>query len=109
MKHELSQNALEMIAERFRLLSEPSRLRIVYSLRNGEMSVTEITEALATSQPNTSKHLRMLQDSGILLREQRGNAVYYSLADESIFELCNVVCSSLGERLKRQANILSLA
>lgn len=98
-----------MIADRFRLLSEPSRLRLVYSLRDGEMSVTELTMKIGTSQPNISKQLRMLQDSGILGRRQLGNTVYYSIQDESIFRLCEVVCNSLEEKLKRQASVLSIA
>ena len=56
------------------------------------MNFTELVEA---SQPNVSKHLKILQDAGILNRQQKGNAVYYSIADESIFELCDVVCNSL--------------
>lgn len=109
MVKELSKSALEMIAERFRLLSEPLRLRMVYLLRDGEMSVADLTSVVGTSQPNASKHLRMLSDSGILGRDQRGNAVYYSIADKSIFTLCDVVCSSLDEKMKREANLFSRA
>ena len=109
MKGELSQHALELIASRFRVLSEPIRLRLINLLRDGEMSVTELTTQLATSQPNVSKHLKILSDSGVLRREQRGNAVYYSIADETIFNLCEVVCDSLGERLKFQADLFVVA
>ncbi|HEX6126849.1 MAG TPA: metalloregulator ArsR/SmtB family transcription factor [Pyrinomonadaceae bacterium] len=105
MSNNLSTEALEMIAHRFRVLSEPLRLRLVNLLRDREMSVTELTSELNTSQPNVSKHLKMLTASGVLRREQRGNAVYYSVADPSIFELCQVVCDSLGGRLKEQADL----
>lgn len=101
----LSDQALELIAKRFRVLSEPIRLRLVNLLRNGEMTVTELTSGLNTSQPNVSKHLKMLADSGILRREQRGNTVYYAIADQSIFELCDVVCDSLAGSLKEQAKL----
>lgn len=101
----LSAEALEMIAGRFRVLSEPLRLRLISLLRNGELTVTDLTVELNTSQPNVSKHLKILTGSGILRREQRGNSVYYSIADPSIFELCEVVCDSLGERLKKQADL----
>ena len=73
------------------------------------MSVTELTTALKTSQPNVSKHLKILTDSGILHREQQGNAVYYAIADQSIYQLCDVVCDSLGERLKEQAKLFVVA
>jgi DNA-binding transcriptional ArsR family regulator len=105
MDKNMSPLVVEMVAERFRVLSESIRLRLVNQLRDGEMSVSELTRELNSSQPNISKHLKILTDSGILRRDQRGNTVYYSISDESIFQLCDVVCDSLGERLKEQANL----
>lgn len=103
----LSNEALQLIANRFKILSEPIRLRILQTLQNGEKSVTELTEAIESSQPNVSKHLKILQDAGIVNRQQQGNAVNYSIADESIFTLCEVVCGSLETRLKNQAEIFA--
>jgi ArsR family transcriptional regulator len=105
MSKQLSNEAIEAIADRFRLLSEPMRLRILHLLREGEMTVGELTNRLGITQPNASKHLRTLQEAGILRRNQRGNLVYYSIRDESIFQLCEVVCDSLGERFRQQAEI----
>lgn len=107
-KKNLSNEALEMIAMRFKVLAEPLRLRVLHALQDGEKSVTELTESVGASQPNVSKHLKILQDAGILSRQPKGNTVYYSIADESIFELCEVVCNSLEERLKNHARILAL-
>lgn len=104
----MSSEALVLIAERFKILSEPIRLQILHALQNGEKSVNELTEAVNTSQPNVSKHLKMLQANGILNRQQHGNTVYYSIADDSIFTLCETVCGSLDEKLKSQADIFSL-
>lgn len=103
----LSIDALNLIANRFKVLSEPIRLQILHKLQEGETSVNELTEAIATSQPNVSKHLKMLQNAGVVKREQKGNSVYYSIADESIFTLCELVCDSLETRLKAQAEIFS--
>lgn len=103
----ISPEALEMVASRFKILSEPLRLRILQSLQEGEKSVTELTELTETSQPNVSKHLKILQSSGIVSRRQKGNTVFYSIADESIFTLCEVVCNSLESRLKSQAEIFA--
>lgn len=103
----LSTEALHLIAERFKLLSEPIRLQILHALQEGEKSVNDLTDAVETSQPNVSKHLKMLQLNGILNRRQLGNTVYYSIADESIFTLCDTVCGSLEEKLKSQADIFS--
>lgn len=102
-KRKLSAEALELVAARFKVMSEPLRLRILQELQAGEMSVMEITEAVESSQPNVSKHLKMLQEGGLVLRRQEGNTVYYAIADESVFQLCDVVCSSVRERLEAQA------
>ncbi len=103
----LSPDALEMVANRFKILSEPLRLRILQCLQTGEKSVTELTETVATSQPNVSKHLKILQTSGVVKRRQKGNTVFYAIADESIFTLCEVVCDSLETQLKNQAEIFA--
>ena len=107
-KKNLSNEALELIAARFKVLAEPLRLRILNALQDGEKSVGELSEAVEASQPNVSKHLKILQDAGILNRQQKGNAVYYSIADQSIFDLCDLVCNSLEQRLKDHARILAL-
>jgi DNA-binding transcriptional ArsR family regulator len=106
-KKNLSTGALSLIADRFKILSEPIRLEILQRLQNGEASVNELTDAVQTSQPNVSKHLKILQGGGILARHQKGNTVFYSIADESIFTLCELVCDSLETRLRTQAEILS--
>ena len=103
----LSSEALELVANRFKILSEPLRLRILQSLQDGEKSVTALTELTETSQPNVSKHLKLLQTSGLVKRRQKGNTVFYAIADESIFTLCELVCNSLEERLKTQAEIFA--
>jgi ArsR family transcriptional regulator len=99
--------ALELIAARFKVLAEPLRLRMLIALSGGELSVTEIAEAVEASQPNISKHLKMLQDAGLVKRRQEGNTVYCSVADETVFELCDVVCSSLRERLAMQVGVFA--
>ena len=102
----LSPEALELVAARFKVMSEPLRLRILHELQGGEMSVMEITEAVESSQPNVSKHLKVLQDAGLVTRRQEGNTVYCSIADATVFELCDVVCSSIREHLSAKAGVL---
>jgi ArsR family transcriptional regulator len=64
--------------------------------------VSELAHAVATTQPNVSRHLKILQDAGLVARKQEKNTVYYSIADESVFELCRVVCGSLQEKFAGQ-------
>jgi ArsR family transcriptional regulator len=106
MKH-FSFEALEMIAERFRILSEPVRLNILHLLFKEQLTVSELSHRVGTSQPNVSKHLRLLQKAGIIGRRQQGNNVYYSIIDKTIFDLCEMVCGSLEERFRAGAKIFS--
>lgn len=98
----LTEEALELIAARFRVLAEPMRLKILNALGDAEMSVTELVEATAAGQANVSKHLAMLGDARLVARRKEGLNVYYRVADDSVFDLCEAVCSSLGERLAAQ-------
>lgn len=107
MGMQLTEEAIQIVAERFRILSEPIRLRILQALQGGELTVTELTREIDISQPNASKHLRILQDAGVLRRDQRGNSVYYAIADDSIFELCELVCGSLETRFREKAEIFA--
>ena len=90
---------VDLIARRFRVIGEPMRIRLLDRLREGEASVNELTEALAASQQNVSKHLAVLLEAGIVGRRKQGNRVLYAIADESIFALCEQVCGSLQRQL----------
>lgn len=95
----LTEEAFELIAGRFRVLSEPMRLRLLHALGDGELSVSELVEATGAGQANVSKHLGILLDSGLVARRKEGLNVFYRVADPSVFDMCEAVCSSLGERL----------
>lgn len=99
--------ALQLVAARFKVLSDPMRLRILQELQSGENSVTALTEAVESTQPNVSKHLRTLQDAGLVDRRQEGNTVFYSIADPTVFQLCDVVCSSLQEKFEAHASLFA--
>lgn len=103
----LSLEALQLVAARFKVLSDPMRLRILQLLEDGETSVSALAEAVESTQPNVSKHLKILQDAGLLARRQEGNTVYYSISDPTVFKLCDVVCSSLQERFAAHASVFA--
>src|SRR6516164_9519785 len=102
----MSWEALQLVADRFRALSEAIRLRILQILQNGETSVSALVEQVGSTQPNISKHLKILQDAGLVKRRQIGTSAYYAIADEMVFELCNMVCSKLRDRLEAQVGAL---
>jgi len=101
-KRELSEPALAMIAERFKVLAEPMRLKILHALWDDERTVGEIIEAVDGLQANVSKHLGVLQQAGLVDRRKDGLRVFYRIVDPTVFDLCEVVCESLHDRLVSQ-------
>ena len=99
LPHPLPDDLAELIARRFRMLAEPTRIKLLDRLREGEANVNELSEGLGASQQNVSKHLAMLADVGMLARRKEGNHVYYRIADEGVFALCEQVCGSLQAQL----------
>jgi len=89
----------EMISARLRIIGDPTRIRILDLLRDDELSVTQLTERLETSQQNASKHLGMLLQAGIVARRKDGNSSIYSIADRGVYELCEQVCGGLQLQL----------
>jgi DNA-binding transcriptional ArsR family regulator len=99
----MSPDAVNLVALRFRILSEPLRLQILQQLEGGMQNVTDLVNAVGSTQPNVSKHLKILQDGGLVARKQEGNTVFYSIADESVFELCDLVCGSLKKKFAERS------
>lgn len=89
---------VDLIAHRFRVLGEPTRIRLLDALRERAATVSELQSATGASQQNVSKHLGMLLDAGMVRRTKDGNRSYYSIADETLFDLCEQVCG----RVRRQ-------
>ena len=96
----LSDKMLELVAHRFRMMGDATRLRILQCLEPGEQSVGEIALRLSGNQPNISKHLQALHDAGLLSRRREGNSIFYSIADPTIFKLCDLVCHSASESVR---------
>jgi ArsR family transcriptional regulator len=88
----MTDELFEPVADRFGALGEPARLRILNALRNGEAAVGELVEATGLTQANLSKHLQMLHALGFVHRRKQGLFVYYALADQDIFKLCDIMC-----------------
>ena len=106
LPHPLPEDLADLIARRFRALSEPMRVRILDLLRDEELSVTLLAERLGAGQQNVSKHLAVLVESGMLARRKEGTHVYYRIADEGVFALCEQVCGSLQSQLATLAALV---
>ena len=102
--NKLDRASLQKIAELFRVFSEPTRLGILQFLKGRSTSVNEIVEALETSQANISKQLRILYDADLLIREQKGNQVFYSIKESMVFDLCHIICDKLNRSARAGAD-----
>ncbi len=103
----LPDGAIELIARRFAVLSEPARLRLVHALFDAEKSVNALAEETGSSQPNTSRHLQALASVGVVSRRREGPQSLYSICDPSIYKLCDLVCGSIEKQLARQVGVFN--
>jgi DNA-binding transcriptional ArsR family regulator len=83
---------LDNLAERFKALAEPNRLAILSTLHAGELSVGELVDATGLGQANVSKHLDVLRRYGFVARRKDGLNVFYRVADEDVFRICDIMC-----------------
>jgi DNA-binding transcriptional ArsR family regulator len=98
----LTDEMIEAVSAKFRLLGEPARLRLLQSLEAGECNVNELAAALGSSQPNVSRHLAALFEGGLVTRRREGNAIHYSIADPLVFELCALVCKNVRMEVREK-------
>jgi DNA-binding transcriptional ArsR family regulator len=99
IRQQMNGGTAEAIAERFRLLGEPLRIRILDRLREGPLGVGALALQLRTSKQTASKHLGLLHRAGLLTRERDGNCVRYRIADHGVFALCDDACGGIRSHL----------
>lgn len=97
--HPLPDTLVELIAQRFRALGEPSRIRILERLRDAPRTVQELADELGFTQQNVSKHLGLLLSLGIVSRRREGSYSHYAIEDESIVRMCDEVCGTLQRQI----------
>jgi DNA-binding transcriptional ArsR family regulator len=102
----LPEPLIELVAQRFRVLGEPMRIKLLDRLREGAATVTELQEALGASQQNVSKHLGILYAASMVSRTKEGNNTRYAISDPSVFELCDQVCGGVRRQLRELEQIL---
>ncbi len=107
--HPLPEPLIELVAQRFRVLGEPMRIKLLDRLRDGEATVGELRDALGASQQNVSKHLGILLAAGMVSRTKHGTQAVYAIGDPSVFELCDQVCGGVRRQLRDLEAILQPA
>ena len=106
VQHPLPEPLIELVAQRFRVLGEPMRIKLLDQLRESDATVAELQEALGASQQNVSKHLGILLSAGMVARTKDGNHSRYSISDPTVFELCDQVCGDVRRQLQELEAIL---
>ncbi len=104
--HSLPEPLIELVAQRFRVLGEPMRIKLLDRLREGDATVGELQDALGATQQNVSKHLGVLHAAGMVARTKDGNHARYSISDPSVFELCDQVCGSVRRQVSELEELL---
>jgi len=96
------------ISQIYKVLADPTRLKILYNLKDGPKNVSELVEILNIKQASVSKHLSILKNSGVLKAKREKNNVYYSLSDNKITSICDMICSYIKDKLKKEEKLLGL-
>lgn len=105
----MSPTLVSEVAERFKALGEPARLQLLLALRGGEHSVTELVKLTGLGQANVSKHLQQLSACGFVTRAKRGTFVYYALAGDHVFAMCDVICGRIEAEQRERRSALRIA
>lgn len=92
--------SIELQAKLFRGFSDPARLSILESLRDGAVTVSEVVELTGLSQPNVSNHLKCLRECGLVVAKQQGRFVYYELSDKRVGQLLMLADALLADIAK---------
>ncbi|MBI2304754.1 MAG: winged helix-turn-helix transcriptional regulator [Chloroflexi bacterium] len=92
---------LELTTKFFRALGDPSRLKILDSLLEGERNVGELVEVVGSSQGRVSNHLACLKQCGFVNTRRDGKFVYYSIRDEDALRLLEISQSMIARNAER--------
>jgi DNA-binding transcriptional ArsR family regulator len=102
----MSPELLELVADRFKALSDRARLSLLQELRGGARTVNELVDVTGMGQANVSRHLATLFANGLVARERDGVYVRYELADKDVLKLCELVCGRLDSELAERRKIV---
>jgi len=104
---DLTPELAAMIARRFAVLGEPTRLRLLNAIHaRGEASVTELVEATGGAQANVSKHLGVLLVERMVVRRREGSRALYRIADPTLLTLCDQVCEGVRDQVRELSSLV---
>lgn len=93
--HSLNDDQIMEASRLFALLAEPLRLKLLRSLMEKDLTVTELVDTTGARQANVSKHLSLMLATGLVRRSKEGTFARYSLKDPFLRDVCSLVCSKM--------------
>jgi len=103
----MEERVLELKAEILKALAQPTRLKILECLKNGERCICEIVPAINGEQSNISRHISMMQKSHLVTTRKEGVRVMVRVRDSKIFEILDKVSAMLKNQMKEQEKLLA--
>jgi DNA-binding transcriptional ArsR family regulator len=101
----MSEELTSLVAERFKALADPARVRLLSALRDGKRSVGELVDDTGLTQANASKHLARLHQLGFVNRHRDGLHIFYSLADRDVLKLCDLMCGRIEAEARTRRSL----
>jgi DNA-binding transcriptional ArsR family regulator len=95
----------ELHAQFCQALADPTRIMLLYTLAEGPRNVGELATELKLSQPNVSRHLKVLRERGMAVATREGANVVYSLDDKRVLKALDLMREVLGDQLARRAQL----
>ncbi len=103
----MEEKVIELKAEILKALAQPTRLKILECLREGEKCICEIVPAVNGEQSNVSRHISMMQRSHLVTTRKDGVKVMVKVKDPKVFEILDKVTAILKSQVKEQEKLLS--
>lgn len=91
----LDEKSLEFKARVFKVLGDANRLKVLEFLRDGERCQCEIIPILDQAQPTVSRHLRLLENVGLITSRRDGNKMMYQASDDRVYNVLDVINDEL--------------
>ena len=104
----IDSNLIDLETSYLRAIAQPTRLRILYFLKDGEKCQCEIIPKMKEDQSNISRHLTHMRDMGILESRREGVSIYYKIKDKRIFALLSLVDELVKAGIKEKARLIKI-
>jgi len=99
----------DLLAQRFAALGDARRLQLIRTLMQGPKRVCDLTEIIGLAQPSVSKHLSTLRQAGLIESERMGNEIHYAIRDQTLYQLCELVCGAVRDQVAANAKAIALS